>query len=322
MGLVNVFSTRNIAQSIMWTVFFSPYCFIINLAYGSKQFIKSILDYKPKAEYPSTSRNYFEDDAKHLSLGSNYSIEVSKWRKSADELKENLVVHDRFNEFYFQINALGLKGKKCEKNSSIKLIAVWGDSVVFGISRGWVELANDHDKIFLSGGLEGANAESIFKFAKLKNSDYRFDLNIFSLGWHSINDLQLIWKILKKAKNLPKICLMTLPYSISRQLAKKDLSTFFNDSQDLNEAYFFWGNTDYSINNSRRLSKQIHNQNCLTRAFALRHRIPLLDLERHFQNEQSLGRFRSLFFDLGHPRQIAYPYLGSCLSEFTMEQLL
>ena len=49
---------------------------------------------------------------------------------------------------FFQINNIGLKGIKTMWPEK-KRVVVWGDSVVFGIGAGWVDLANSEKIEFL-----------------------------------------------------------------------------------------------------------------------------------------------------------------------------
>jgi hypothetical protein len=288
----------------------------MNSTFKVKLHLPKITGYGIQDKYPLTLSNYFEPSAKHVLLSENYSLDTYKWKESHNSLRKNIIVFDRLNDLYFQINRIGLKGGSLPENSEKKKVVVWGDSVVFGVSRGWVELANDEKIFFLSGGIEGAPASSILANAQRINISEFFDLNIFSLGWHSIDNLLEIWQVLKAAKKLPNLCLMTIPTSLSPQLAKKDLNNYFIDSNDINNAYMFWGSSIYSIRTAKKLVRQINRQNTLTRAFARKNNVPLLDLAEIFSQEQNLESFRKYFFDLGHLRPKIYPYLGACLNKF------
>ncbi len=307
---------RTLSYNLLWLAFFMPYCLTVVSIFKVKLPVPKITSYGSRGSYPLTSSNYFEPSAKHVLLSENYSLDTYKWKESDNSLRKNIIVFDRFNNLFFQINRIGLKGGSLPENSETKKVAVWGDSVVFGVSRGWVELASDEKFFFLSGGIEGASANNILAYAQTINTSEFFDLNILSLGWHSKHSLIEIWKVLKAANKLANLCLMTIPTSLSPQLAKKDLNNYFIDSNDINHAYMFWGSTIYSKRTAKNLVRQINHQNTLTRAFARKNNVPLLDLAEIFSQEQDLESFRKYFFDLGHPRPQIYPYLGACLNKF------
>ena len=146
-------------------------------------------------------------------------------------------------------------------------------------------------------------------------------MNIFSLGWHSKHDKRLVHSVLQESMKLPNLALMTLPYSISLDLAKRDLSSEFSISKDLGDAYLFWGNHDYSVATARRLVREITEQNEVMRKFARKKGIPLLDLEEILVSERNPATFKRSFFDLGHPRPVIYPFLGAKLKEFATVHL-
>jgi hypothetical protein len=87
-------------------------------------------------------------------------------------------------DVFFKTNALSLKGE--QRDAKKKQAVVWGDSVVFGMGKSWVEGLNDHQATyqFHNGGMEGDVAINIMNRMIYMNREHRFDMNILSLGWH------------------------------------------------------------------------------------------------------------------------------------------
>jgi hypothetical protein len=264
--------------------------------------------------------NYLLPDNKYVVVDStNYGLMQRKYMDEDWTLKPNVSLFQESGDFYFQVNEVGLKGSRLD--SSRRQVAVWGDSVVFGIGRGWVDLASDKSILFLNGGAEGAPATAILNNSLEKNSKVSFDMNIFSLGWHSKYDTKLVRRVLEESLKLPNLAFMTLPYSISLDLAKRDLTSQFSINKDLSEAYLFWGNHDYSVATASRLVREIMNQNKIMRKFAKKKGIPILDFEEILVSERNAKTFKRSFFDLGHPRPAIYPFLASKLREFAKVHL-
>jgi hypothetical protein len=128
-------------------------------------------------------------------------------------------------------------------------------------------------------------------------------------------------KVLQESLKIPNLALMTLPYSISLDLAKSDLSRHFSTNKDFSQTYLFWGNHEYSVATAKRLVLEIMYQNEIMRKFAKKRRIPLLDFEELLVSERKPETFKRSFFDLGHPRPAIYPFLASKLSEFARVNL-
>jgi len=102
-------------------------------------------------------------------------------------LRPNLVLVDRQGSVVFEINELGLKG--AARDTSRKLAAVWGDSVVFGVRWGWPCLLDEfapHYQ-FLNGGIEADPYDNILRRAVAFNEANRVALNIVLPGWHPVD---------------------------------------------------------------------------------------------------------------------------------------
>ena len=280
-----------------------------------------VLETSPSATNQSDlPENYLLPDNKFVVLDSaNYGLMQRKYLDENWTLRPNVSLFQESGDFYFQVNEVGLKGSRLD--STRRQVAVWGDSVVFGIARGWVDLASNNAILFLNGGAEGAPATAILDNAIEKNSKITFDMNIFSLGWHSKHDKRLIMKVLQESLKLPNLAFMTLPYSISLDLAKSDISRHFSTNKDFSETYLFWGNHRYSVATAKRLVREIQNQNRIMRDFAKKSGIPVLDFEEILVSERTPATFKRSFFDLGHPRPAIYPFLAAKLSEFAKVNL-
>ena len=99
-------------------------------------------------------------------------------------VRPNLVFVDPNGAIIFETNEVGLKGDPVDPNR--KLAVVWGDSVVFGSSRGWPCLLDGFGPgwQFLNGGVEGDHYSNVLRRADQFNSRYRVALNLLMLGWH------------------------------------------------------------------------------------------------------------------------------------------
>jgi hypothetical protein len=260
-------------------------------------------------------KDYFEESNMKVLINlKNYSLIQSHYLTASKELISNLEILNNNNEVFFQINSLGLKGAKPKVES--KKVAVWGDSVVFGFGKTWCDLQIGNSVQIFSGGLEGATAEDILRFAHQKNLENRFDLNIVSLGWHSIASRQRTNEYLSKARDIPNCALMTLPFSIPLKKSMSDIGSEFNFSKSVDDAFFFWGNQEYSVNSCFKLIYDMSIQNQKIRQFARKFGIPLLDFELIFGSHKMQEIDKSRFFDIGHLRPSAYPNVAGELSAF------
>jgi lysophospholipase L1-like esterase len=99
-------------------------------------------------------------------------------------LRPNLVLVNRKGSVVFEINELGFKGPA--RDPSRKLVVVWGDSVVFGVNRGWPCLLDEFAPgyQFLNGGIEADPYDNILRRAAEFNRAHQVALNIVMLGWH------------------------------------------------------------------------------------------------------------------------------------------
>lgn len=254
-------------------------------------------------------------------------------------IKPNVVVLKPPNmALYFETNSYGLKGSEVDPTK--RLAAVWGDSVVFGLGRGWVE---DLDKFFagfqfLNGGLEGDGLENIRARAMESNGKVEIDFNIVFPGWHTMKSPRKVRSILSSmVDHLPGPILCTVPTSLSERVTDMDLTSYFTTTEnskhpaydplgteqegdesshtsEVERNFFFWGNLKYSIKNAKRLLHQLQEQNGIVRELARKRNVPLVDLYEHFYTDD-ISRFRDEFFDAGHPRPGSYPKIQLCFSE-------
>jgi hypothetical protein len=262
-------------------------------------------------------KDYLEPFAQEISVSQkNYSLIQSQYLSKEYKLIPNRRIYAD-EKFFFQINSWGLKGG-APKTTGKKFV-VWGDSVIFGFGSTWTDLSNESRYQCFSGGLEGANAVKIIDFAIEKNQTYQIDVNLISLGWHSLGLSRETQKYLDRTKILPNRAFLTLPYSIPLQLAARNLTNEFTSHTDVDSAFLFWGNYIYS---PKACFKQIHEmqiQNEQIRKYAKRNSLPLLDLEKIFSSKASKVIDKKRFFDIGHPRPSTYPFLKKNLLNFIHE---
>jgi lysophospholipase L1-like esterase len=235
---------------------------------------------------------------------------------------------------YFQTNSHGFKGPDIDFTK--KLIAVWGDSVVFGIGRGWVEgLDNLFSSYqFLNGGIEGDSFENISERALEANQKMNIKYNIIFPGWHSRRNPKKVNDLLEEiTEKLPSSILCTVPTSLSNAIVERDLSPYFITSGvgvnpvtnyiplAMNHEYRFWGKNPYSIDNAKKLLSELQQQNDIIRNISSKKHIPLIDLYEQFYTED-LAKFRNDFFDAGHPRSASYPKLQKIIKEALKDVLV
>src|SRR5712692_9516781 len=105
--------------------------------------------------------------------------------KAANWLRPNLTFVLSDGSIFFETNEIGLKGDPIDPTR--RLAVVWGDSVVFGLGRGWPSLLEDMLPGYqvLNGGIEGDLYESVLRRAVTLNREFDIALNIILLGWHS-----------------------------------------------------------------------------------------------------------------------------------------
>ncbi len=261
--------------------------------------------------------DYLEPLAQEISVSQkSYSLSQSQYLTNDYKLISNRRIYAG-EKLFFQINSWGLKGGAPKPTG--KKFVVWGDSVIFGFGSTWTDLSIESEYQCFSGGLEGANAVKIIDYAVEKNQIFQIDLNLISLGWHSLGSRQLTQECLERTEILPNRALLTLPYSIPLHLAAQNLTNEFTSHTDVDSAFLFWGNYRYS---PLACFKQIHEmqiQNEQIRKYAKRKSLPLLDLERIFYSKESKVIDKRRFFDIGHPRPSTYPFLKNSLLNFIHE---
>lgn len=217
-------------------------------------------------------------------------------------------------EVYFQINSHGFKGPEIDPIK--KLVAVWGDSIVFGVGRGWVEGLDSlfPGYQFLNGGIEGDPFENISERALEMNRKLNIIYNIVFPGWHAIRYPEKVNSLLDEiTEKLPRPILCTVPTSLSIKAIESDLSSYFIPL-DANSGYYFWGNETYSIDNAKRILSDLQRQNEIIRRISSKKQIPLIDLYEQFYTENT-SKFRDDFFDAGHPRPTSYQKIQKIIKE-------
>jgi hypothetical protein len=257
---------------------------------------------------------YLEPGALSVSISQkNYSLIQSRYLTSDYKLVPNLRIYAD-DSLFFQINSWGLKGSAPSNEG--KKIVIWGDSVVFGFGRTWCDLKSVDGTQSFSGGLEGASADNIIDYAFEINSMYAIDGNVISLGWHSMGSKEKTNELLAMTETLPNRSFLTLPYSIPLHLASQNIENQFNTHADVGSAYLFWGNHKYSPLSCFKLIHDMQYQNSLIRKYAKKYKLPLLDLEEIFASKKATQIDKLRFFDVGHPRPSAYPFLAHSLMKF------
>jgi hypothetical protein len=245
-----------------------------------------------------------------------YSLNQSKYILASGRMKKNtLVFLDSDSPPLFYINNLGLKGRVVDSNDSI--LVVWGDSIVFGIGRGWVYGKTSQGARIMNGGHEGTRPKVILRNAIELNTNRVTTLNIFSLGWHGAKNKHEVMEVLKSATELPNLALMTLPTSLQFRHVFFDYVKLFR-SGNVNEGFVFWGNLRPTRLILFKLLYNMSRQNRLIRNFAKKKRLPLFDLE-HELKDKYLSEPGEFFFDLGHFRPSFYPTLNKILLAFIDE---
>lgn len=228
----------------------------------------------------------------------------------------NLAFVNEKGEFLFEINSLGLRGPEPEDGQPIAV--VWGDSVVFSMAgKSWPEQINDGtlDYLFLNGGVEGSSYFEILRRAIALNRKRPAALNLILPGWHHFPDNRHVQRDLEDAlSEIPNAVLVTQPTSLNAQIASTDLSNTFCKSPEDEEYFGFWGAAPYSVQLQNAYFVHISQRNAIVRAVAQSTGTPLIDLFTALDSA-GLTDFRENFFDIGHPRMIAYPELAKIMRE-------
>ncbi|MGH7660253.1 MAG: hypothetical protein ACRENA_04955 [Vulcanimicrobiaceae bacterium] len=219
-------------------------------------------------------------------------------------------------EFLFETNSFGLRGAEPEEGQPI--VVIWGDSVVFSMpGRGWPEQMNDDSPayLFLNGGVEGTSFAEILKRAVAFNRKRRVELNVILPGWHHFPDNRYMQGDLENALGeIPNAVLATQPTSLNAQIASADLTSTFRQTLEDETHFAFWGAAPYSVQLQTAYFAYICQRNAIVRAVAQSSGTPLIDLFAALDSS-TLEDFRKHFFDIGHPRMIAYPMIAKIMRE-------
>src|SRR5712691_1071190 len=135
----------------------------------------------------------------------------------------NVTIVDASGVIYFETNEIGLKGDPVDPER--KLAVVWGDSVVFGIGRGWPCLLDElvPGYQFLNGGIEGDGYEGVVQRVVKLNRECAVALNIILPGWH-YGSRPFKECLTMELAHVPNLVLATMPTSLNERLISEDLS--------------------------------------------------------------------------------------------------
>jgi hypothetical protein len=232
-------------------------------------------------------------------------MQVFYIEKDRSRVKPNVKILRKDMSVYLETNSEGFKGP--EIDASKKSIAVWGDSVIFGVANSWIFC--DMPKYFsrwqfLNGGLEGDPFERITQRAIDKNKEITINKNIVFPGWHTVRKPERVKECcIKCIENIPGLIFCAVPTSLNDFVVEKDLSSHFTETGNLR--YVFWGNLTYSISEAKALLESLKNQNSIIREMAEQHKVPLIDLYKDFETK-NFDDFKIYFKDAGHPKVESY----------------
>ncbi|MBI3419592.1 MAG: hypothetical protein HY053_05625 [Proteobacteria bacterium] len=230
-------------------------------------------------------------------------------------------------ELFFETNSWGLKGP--EPDGTKPVLAVWGDSVVFGHGRSWVEMLNDiqSNLCALNGGLEGDDPVNILRRMWEANQAYKVDVNIYFPGWHArpgyACDPPSDWMpnpmladILPKVieQKMPgKFILCTVPIWLTPAMMQQDVPAYFHPEGNITDTYFaFWGNLTYGKDLVLNIYRYMSERNDIVRGMASKYGVSLIDLDKRFAFS-TMEKIREYFFDLCHFRPAIYGELSQIL---------
>jgi lysophospholipase L1-like esterase len=234
--------------------------------------------------------------------------------------RPNLVFVETNGDIVFEINEIGLKGDA--RDRSRKLAVVWGDSVVFGIGRGWPCLLDDLASGYqvLNGGIEGNHYANILRRASEFNRRHDVALNLLMLGWHPFRRIRRRWTRRPANRTLrpnltafleqtPNTVVLTMPTALNGKIIDWDLSWSFVAGDDPDTRFSFYGGARYSINIQREAFDYICERNAIARDVCGRRGVRVIDLFATFDTER-VGDFRQDFHDVVHPRIRTYPAIA------------
>jgi lysophospholipase L1-like esterase len=234
--------------------------------------------------------------------------------------RPNLVFVEETGKIVFEINEVGLKGEA--RDATRQLVVVWGDSVVFGIGKGWPglldELAPGYQ--FLNGGIEGDHYLNILRRATAFNRQHDVALNLLMLGWHPFQRIRRRWTRRPANRTLradliaflaetPNTVVLTMPTALNSKIIKQDLSNSFITEHDPIRYFTFYGAARYSVSIQQETFDYIVERNAIAREVCALRNVRIIDL---FQvlNTERVADFRQHFMDVVHPRIQAYPAIA------------
>jgi hypothetical protein len=223
---------------------------------------------------------------------------------AAHWLRPNLTFVFSNGEVCVETNEIGLKGDPLDPARN--LAVVWGDSVVFGVRKGWPCLLDDlvPGYQFLNGGIEGDSGEGIVERVVKLNRERAVAVNIILPGWHG-NSYALKDCLTAGLAQVPNAVLATMPTSLNERLVHQEMSESFMP-EDSSVGFYFHGSVEYSVAAQKHCFENILIRNAATRDAAAELDIPVIDLFRVFYTER-VADFRQDFFDIAHPRPQAFP---------------
>jgi len=248
-------------------------------------------------------------------------------------VRPNLVFVDANGAIIFETNAVGLKGDPVDPNR--KLAVVWGDSVVFGSSRGWPCLLDSFAAgwQFLNGGVEGDLYSNVLRRADQFNRRYRVALNLLMLGWHpfipvplgrrkaSLSFASLAGRQRLRPGNeniraeltcflerTPNTVVLTIPTALNGRIVHDDLSGYRATGDD-STSFRFLGDLPFHVEAQRQGFAHIVERNAIAREVCHALGIRLIDLFAAFNTEDRVD-FREHFYDVIHFRPTAYPIVA------------
>lgn len=232
-------------------------------------------------------------------------------------LTPNLVVV-KAGRKWFETNSWGLKGPEPEPGK--KLVAIWGDSVVFGIgSPTWVDLINEHFEHyqFLNGAIEGSTVDHIIERAIRVNQEHAIDVNVLFPGWHPSSPVGSVNTTIEKVlteglEKIPNCILSTVPTALNEHILDADLAPFHAIADPLVKFNGWAGNLSPAT--MRSLYERLLERNAIIRRVAQEREIPLFDWFAAMRTT-SLEDFHKDFFDPAHPRPQSYAKIAQIWAE-------
>ena len=210
----------------------------------------------------------------------------------------------------FESNEVGLKGDPLD--SRRKLVVLWGDSVAFGVNRGWAHLLDDlaPGYQFLNGGLEGDLYTNILQRAREFNAKHEVALNLLMLGWHPFVPQRIVSprrspfafarrtpvllphsgnervceELTRFLEQWPNTVVLTMPTALNRRIVDQDLSSYLIDSHDETQ-FTFLGHIPYQLEGQRHGFEHIVERNAITREVCATLGVRIVDLFAVFDTE-------------------------------------